>query len=247
MAAVQGKSSSLKYVKASMAIFDPPFGFKMADWDKPEDVWSKDYWFETLKSLRDSLLPSASLIVFGNIFNVFPPLVSGIEKYNSWANANGELKWVSPVQLCFHKTNKPHKGTGGYSQSVDNVAVYYFGKPPAIKELPVELGGSLMIGARPTGKRLISDLDGNPINPCQKSCILMDMLLKNHSTRGTAILDLTAGSFVSFLVTFLTGDSLHWIGCDSSPTAFENFENLVTHVTDESGWFNSFIEGDFSL
>ena len=242
---------ALKYVKASLVFVDPPYGYSMKEWDTPDKVWQSDYWIVVLQSIRSVLVEGATLAVFGDCFNVLPPLMSAIQAFNEEAAASGAHQFVSPVQFCFQKTNHPHKGTGGYSQSIENVFLFFYGFPPKIKSLNFEFGGNLLSAARVSGDRLIKGPDENPLNPCQKSPLLLRALIENHATPNTIVMDLTAGSFSSYLACFLSLIPLHWVGCDIDKNSLENWnhvqDSLLTSKEVESeiskNWFSKFAKG----
>ena len=230
---------------------DPPYGYNLRDWDAPDKVWPQDYWLTVLQSLRSVLADGATLAVFGDCFNVLPPLLSAIKAYNEDASSTSAPQFVTPVQFCFQKTNHPHKGTAGYSQSIENVFLFFYGVPPKIKSLNFEFGGNLLSAARVSGDRCIKGPDGNPLNPCQKSPLLLRAFVENHAAPNTVVMDLTAGSFSSFLACYLSLVPVHWVGCDSDKDAFKNWEHvqdsLLSSLEIEAdvrkNWFSKFVKG----
>jgi hypothetical protein len=243
---------SLKYVKVSLLLVDPPYGFNMKEWDSPDKVWQQDYWITVLDSTKLVLVEGATLAVFGDCFNVLPPLLGAMKAFNEAAASTGAPQFVTPVQFCFQKTNHPHKGIAGYSQSIENVFLFFYGVSPKIKSMKFELGGNLLSSARVSGDRSIKGADGKPLNPCQKSPLLLRALIENHATPGTIVMDLTAGSFSSYLACFLTHVPVHWVGCDSDKGSLDKW----THVQDSllsskdveegehsSTWFAKFAKG----
>jgi hypothetical protein len=190
----------------------------------------------------------AALGVYGDLFNVLPPLVQGITEYNSWARANQAGEWVKPVQICLNKSNHPHKGTGGYSHLVEYTFVWFFQKAPKIKELPYELNGNLLTVPRVQGNRRIPHWDDSttPYNPTQKSHLWLKVFLNNHAVSSTMVVDLTAGSFSSFLACYLSPTPFHWMGSDIAPDSISQWEfvekNLVANSPTKT-WTSKFIQG----
>lgn len=218
---------SLKLTKASLVFIDPPYGYNVADWDSPSDVWTPEYFSEIFKSLTHRLLPSATIVVFGDIFTVLPNLVGGVELFNN-NYASGQDLFVAPVHFVYHKTNKPHKGASGYSHSLENAFVYFYQRGPPIVKQQQEIGGNLLTGPRVAGIQRIVNLDDEMLNVSQKPHRFLSFFLDNHAQSETLVLDLTAGSFSSYLACFFNKKVLHWAGCDvkeNGSTEFETFRN----------------------
>jgi hypothetical protein len=144
-----------KLAKISLVFADPPWAWNLAPWDTPKAAWTALYWKTVFQSLSSQIQALAALVIFGDLFNVLPPLVQGVTEYNSWARANQAGDWVKPVQICLNKSNHPHKGTGGYLHLIENAFVWFFQKAPKIKELPYELNGNLLTVPRVQGNRCI--------------------------------------------------------------------------------------------
>ena len=242
---------ALKYLRSSLVFFDPPFGYGLEVWDSPDKIWDLKYWLLVLQSLRAILADGATLAAFGDCFNVLPPLMQAIQAFNAKSSQKGSPLFVSPVQFCFQKTNHPHKGTAGYSQSVENVFLFFYGAPPKIKKMAFELGGNLLSAARVAGDRVIKGPDGTQLNPCQKNPLLLRALIENHATPNTIVLDLTAGSFSSYLACYLSTLPLHWAGCDIAENALSMWDHiqdsLLTSVEVDADpnktWFSKFVCG----
>jgi len=232
-----------------LVIVDPPFGWNVADWDKPESIWDAEYWCTVLRSIQPHLLDKATLAVFGDSFNVLPQLIAGIAAYNDWAEENLLGKFVKPTELCVNKTNHPHKTSNCYSQSVEHTFLYFYKEAPKIKQFDFELGGNLVNIPRPAGSRLIPNAQREPMNPCQKSHLFLNILLRNHALPNTVVIDLTAGSFSSYMACFMSSEVYHWAGCDFDLNSFDNWQFLQNSVDfsgkDLKGWFGRWVAGNF--
>jgi hypothetical protein len=159
-----------KLAKISLVFANPPWGWNLALWDTLEAVWTALYWKTALQSLASQIQALAALVVFGDLFNMLPPLIQGISEYNSWAPSNQAGEWVKPVQICLNKSNNPHKGTRGYLQ-VENAFMWFFQKAPKITELPYKLNRNLLTVPQVQGNHLIPHWNGSSTlyNPTQKS------------------------------------------------------------------------------
>ena len=216
----------LKLVKASLVFIDPPFGFNVESWDTPEHIWPSDYWFEVLSSLQAYLKDAAAVVVFGDCFNVLPRLLEGVKRFNDYADQTQQPRFIPPIQICFQKLNHPHKSGNGYSQSIENAFVFHYKESPRVKSLDFEISGNLLSSTRVTGPRRIKNEKGEWINPCQKPHIWLKYFIQNNTTSESVVLDLTAGSFSSFLACFHSTHTLHWAGCDIGPDTLKNFDFL---------------------
>lgn len=239
---------TLRLLKLSLVLIDPPFGWKTAEWDQPDNVWTEKYWTQVLLSVQPHLADKATIAVFGDCFNVLPQLTAGVAAYNAKAESKQLGKLVNPVQLCFNKTNHPHKGVGGYSQSVDNVFLYFYKEAPKIKKLPFEFNGNVFSTSRPSGSRFIPSYSGKTSNPTQKSHLVLKVLLANQIPEsGSLVMDLTAGSFSSWLASYLSPKAIHWVGCDSRSDGMADWDYLQSQLPDEmwdgSAWFHKFVAG----
>lgn len=228
----------------SLVFLDPPYGFGLADWDSPESLWTSTYFSTVFRALAAKLLPEAAVVVFGDVFSVLPALKLGVDHYNN-STMDKEAIFVNPVHFVFHKTNKPHKGASGYSHSLENAFLYFFKKSPSIKKLNVESGGNLLIGPRVEGFQQIKGEDGRIFNITQKPFKLLNFFIQNHAIPNTAVWDLTAGSFSSFVACYLSNISVHWAGCDIDQQSMQNFNELLEILKNEDGWLKTFQLGMF--
>lgn len=236
------KCPTLKRTKCSLVLIDPPFGWNLAEWDKPECVWESSYWTTIFISLSRILAPNGVVAVFGDSFNVLPALMEGLKGYESHAEKHQKPSFVAKTPLYFNKTNHPHKGTGAYAQSVEQCFLFFYQSAPKISKFSYELGGNLITAASVTGARKIYALDGSS-NPCQKSHLWLDILLANHAVSDTLVVDLTAGSFSSFMACYLAKKDLHWVGCDIHPDFLENWTDLLNSINNNTKWFKKFVLG----
>ncbi len=62
-----------KRIRCSVILADPPYGWGLADWDSPENVWPIEYWLDLLKEASLVAAESCTFVVFGDLVNVFPP------------------------------------------------------------------------------------------------------------------------------------------------------------------------------
>lgn len=212
------RNSALKHVKASTVFIDSPFGYSVDKlWDLPKHVWKEDYWLEILKSLEKRMQESGLLVVFGDLFKVYPPLHAAITHWNS----DHGKKWIAVPPLFYNKRNHTNKGTGPYANSVELAFLYYWSSVPRIGKLPYELNGNLIEGNK-TGDLLHGLADYH--NPCQKPNVLLKLLLENHAEEKTLVIDLTAGSFTSFLAVLQLTKETFWVGSDTHPEAGKNWD-----------------------
>jgi hypothetical protein len=216
----------------------------MKEWDSPDDVWSPEYWLEVFSSISGSLLESAAIVVFADCVKVLPKLLAGVDLYNEHASDIQRSTLSAPVQICFNKLNHPHKGPGGYSQSVEHAFLFYFGSPPKITRLDFELAGNLLSSTRVTGARRILDRKGEWMNPAQKPNIWLKFFLDNHAKSESVVMDLTAGSFSSFLACYYSDKHLHWVGCDIGQQTLDNWDFLLDEVENETKPILQFSEGN---
>jgi hypothetical protein len=234
-----------RLVKVSLVFIDPPFGWNLSEWDRPEDVWQDDHWFDLLSYISPHLKDSAAVVVFGDCFNVLPKLLNGVSDFNSYSSKQQKPTFTAPVQICFNKTNHPHKAANGYSQSVEHAFLFFYKQHAPIKKLKFELRGNLLTSSKVSGSRRILDGSGNMINPCQKPNIWLRYFLDNHTVEDSVVMDLTCGSFSSFLACYFCTHRLHWIGCDIATTTLKNWDFLISQITTESPAIEIFFEGNF--
>ncbi len=230
-------------MKASLVFIDPPFGFNLAEWDGADNVWTADYWFDVFSSLADYLLDSAAIVVFGDCFNVLPELLAGVKLFNEDARENQNPILLPPIQICFQKINHPHKGGNNYSQSVENAFVFHYQSTPKIKKNNFELAGNLLTSSRVTGARRILNEEGTWMNPCQKSQLWLRYFIDNNTVMNSLVLDLTAGSFSSYLACFYSTRTLHWAGCDIGPNTLKNWEFLRSQLEEDCENLKKFYQG----
>ncbi len=244
MPTLKARCDSLKRVQASLIFIDPPYGWNVVKaWDKVSDIWGSEYWEQVLRSLDGIIAEGTCLCVFGDVFNVLPPLTLAISKYNDKKSRLSKGLWTKPTQMAFNKTNHSHKTNCVYSQSIENAFLFWYKKMPKISKLPFELGGNMLFGPKVAGKRVLLNAEGNIINPCQKSALWLKVLVENHAKSNTIVLDLTAGSMASYFACYFAPVSLHWVGSDIDPTMIANWNFLRKGIRNEEAWFQDFVLG----
>ena len=242
------KVNAFKFLKASLVFIDPPFGFDLASWDKPDDVWPADQWVEVFTSLRDILKELAAVVVFGDCHSVLTPLLKGVKKFNELSVAAQLPQLLGPIQICFQKVDKPQKsGKTGYSQSIENAFVFHYGTYPKIAKRDFEINGNLLTGNRVIGAQRIKNPEGNWMNPCQKPHIWLRFFIENNTTADSLVLDLTAGSFSSYLACHYSVHSLHWAGCDIGSDTLTNWNFLQTQIENETDQMENFYAGTIAI
>lgn len=230
----------LKYLSASIVLADPPYGYQLASWDHPEDVWDSEYWTQLLQSLLPVLKRGTLLCVFGDCFNVLPPLAAAIQEWNTTRPANA---WVSPTQIVCNKQNHPNKGSLPYASSAENAFLFWYEQAPPIGKHTHELGGNVISSSKILPSTQIQNLKGEPLNPCQKPYTWLKILIENHAMDDTLVLDLTCGSFSSFLPVYTSNKAVHWVGSDKGLQTLENWEEFLDNVTNETDSFQNLVGG----
>jgi hypothetical protein len=75
----------------------------------------------------------------------------------------------------------------------------------------------------------------------------LKVFLNNHAVSSTVVVDLTAGSFSSFLACYLSPTPFHWMGGDIAPDSISQWEfvakNLVASNSPTKTWISKFIQG----
>ena len=244
---LRAECPSLKHLHPSVVLLDPPYGWKQASWDQPEDKWSSQYFKTVLDSLTPVVRSGTLLVLFADPIGVLPSFLDRLKLYNSQSGEGSERKWIYANTLHFHKLNSVSKGIGPYANSVESAFLFYFGKVPKITKMRYELGGNLLTSSKLQKKMQIPVVAQGKPNPCQKPNLWLNILLENHVVDNSYVLDLTAGSFSSFLATYLLNSSIHWVGVDKDSDVLENFKLLLEKVNDEDSWWLGFKTGKATL
>jgi hypothetical protein len=75
----------------------------------------------------------------------------------------------------------------------------------------------------------------------------LKVFLNNHAVSSTVVVDLTAGSFSSFMACYLSPTPFHWMGSDIAPDSISQWEfvekNLVASNFPTKTWISKFIQG----
>ncbi len=245
---MKSKCDSLKRIQASLIFIDPPYGWNVVKaWDKKSDIWNSEYWYGVLRSLDTIIGEGTCMCIFGDVFNVLPPLMRALSKYNDEHEKLSKGLWTKPTQMTFNKTNHTNKSNSPYSHSIENAFLFWFKSVPRMSKLPHELGGNLLFGPKVAGKRALCNESGKMINPCQKSPLWLKILVDNHAKPDTIVLDLTAGSMSSYFACYFADVSLHWVGADIGPETINNFKFLYKGARKSDSWFINFVQGKLLL
>lgn len=220
-----------------LIIADPPYNIDIADWDCYENYteWAAQWIQEAFRVLKKT----GNLVIFGGFqfensgrgdllelvhyirqntsFKLVNVIIwyykNGISARRFYSNRHEEIMW-------FAKTPK-------YTFNLDDVRVKYNAETLELYKRDKRLNhANLEKGKNPTNVWEIPRLNSNSLervgHPTQKPEAVIERIVRSMSSSGDLVLDLFAGSGVTFKVCAALGRNS--IGCDVSPDVLQYAE-----------------------
>ena len=167
-----------------MVVLDPPFGFNMGEWDKPDDVLSPDQ-IKTLLNWVNMYNKAESWV-----FVTYLPY----RQYGEYAQAPEAAQYGDVVPYVVYKPQQNYTGYNNYLSACEFMLLAF--KPEASKVRFLMDKNPLLRHNLAQANRgaLRKYFNGQPINLTEKPSSVMEQLVKNHSQPNDVILMLGTGA-----------------------------------------------------